>query len=82
MPVLWGSAAPHATVPADAKMGSVPTADALASSDAERGVPASARNSRRKKLNVDEPKPTKCAPRASTRKSTSAFCSELSAAHE
>ena len=78
--MLRAGSTPHTTVPADINNGSVPMSDALASSDAERGVPASARNSRRKKLNVDEPKPTKRAPRASTRKSTSAFCSELSAA--
>lgn len=54
--------------------------DASASSDAERGRPLSVRYSRKKKLNVEEPKPTKRCPRASTRKSSSAFCSELSAA--
>ena len=75
------SVSAHATVPADTKMGSVPMTDASASIDAERGRPLSTRCSRRKKLNVEEPKPTKRCPRASTRKSSSAFCSELSAAH-
>ena len=68
-------------MPADKNTGSVPMADASASTDAERGRAPSARYSRRRSKRVEEQSPKDCCLRASTRKSSSAFCSELNAAH-
>jgi hypothetical protein len=69
------------TVAAEKNRGSVPTAEESTNTVADFGMPWSARCSRRKYAKVETPRPTNVFPSASTKKSNSAFCSDVNAAN-